>query len=504
MFRASCCLLAIFCAGLLGGCGNNAGKGMPKLTKTVSLGPKGSIKFPKTPEKINSDDNKSLPDGKSYHSYAKGGKLTHENLYYDAGCLWIETKNIDNEIMERVFEMSFGFISREFSGCKAVSDELSNGTKVHIFIGTDNRNHPKSGRIVMTPDRRIYVSTLVYETSEIPTSEQIKHEKAFHNSLRISGWAVKDSLGDEVNNLYAERATTMTKYEEGRAAREEESRRRAAQFELDRGRADAARQNAQNMRTAMLSGIRGSDVTEDSSEQAPDSTEPSSQQPPGPRLPAGMRMPVRPMGPMGRPGGFNPFPGAQSQSNEPETQQLDEGNQGEQIAVASPPANEQRPPMQLPPNFNNSLGISRMGVAFSEATPNNGVLVGFAVTFKKWGANDCIESVQPLYRSLSGTGQKRGTVHGNTTGESKQVFAPAGYAVGAINGRAVAVVDGFELVCMKIKPDGSLDPNDKKTSPWIGNTQGGAPRLIDGKGKAVTEIKGFTGDYLSSLELVFE
>ena len=222
-----------------------------------------------------------------------------------------------------------------------------------------------------------------------------------------------------------------------------------------------------------------------------------------------MTRPGNMMPPRGLPSGMptRPF----SQMNRPE----DTMQQSEQPASDSPSVNEQRPPMQpnpnqpqppmpSPPNFNNSLGMSRMGTAFSEETPNNGILVGFAVTLKKWGTNDCIESIQPLYRSLSGTGQKRGTVHGNTTGESKQVFAPAGYAVGAINGRAVAVVDGFELVCMKIKPDGSLDPNDTKTSPWIGNTQGGTPQLIDGKGKAVTEIKGFTGDYLSSLELVFE
>ncbi|MCL2624813.1 MAG: hypothetical protein FWD31_14210 [Planctomycetaceae bacterium] len=519
LYHASCCVLAFLWLCLLAGCGGDAGKGMPRLITSAPLGPKGFIRFPKTPEKFNSDDKQSLPDGKSYHTFAKGGKLTHENFYYEAGCFWVETKNIDDEIIEKIFEMSVGFFSREFRGCETVSEELSNGMKVHFYIGTDNQNHPKSGRIVITPDRRIYGSTLVYQTSEIPTLEQIKHEKAFHNSLRIGGRPVKDSLGDELNKLYAERVETMTKYEEGRAAREEAAKRHAAQMELDRGRADTAFQNARNMRTAMLSGIRDSDTTESSSEQDTDSTEPSSQQPSGPQLPSGMRLPVRPIGPRGFSGRMMPFGGESNQPEESDSQQPDNGNPNEHIATGSPPSNEQRPPVQPNPvqanpaqprppmpgpvNFGNSLGMSRMGTAFSEATPDNFVLVGFAVTFKKWGTNDCIESIQPLYRSTSGTGTKRGTVYGNAIGESKLVGAPADYAVGAINGRAVAVVDGFELVCMKIKPDGSLDPNDTKISLWVGNTQPGAQRTIDGKGKPVSEIKGYTADYLSSLEFVF-
>jgi len=238
------------------------------------------------------------------------------------------------------------------------------------------------------------------------------------------------------------------------------------------------------------------------------------EQVPSNRVPLPSQMGQIPIGPRGFSGRMMPFGGESNQPEEPEPQQPDNGNPNEQIATSSPPSNEQRPPAQpnpgqsrsampFPPNFNNSLGMSRMGTAFSEATPNGYALVGFAVTLKKWGANDCMESIQPLYRSTTGTGTKRGAVYGNTTGESKQVAAPAGYAVGAINGRAVAVVDGFELICMKIKPDGTLDPNDSKTSPWVGNNEPGARKTIDGKGKTITEIKGFTADYLSSLEIVF-
>jgi len=147
-----------------------------------------------------------------------------------------------------------------------------------------------------------------------------------------------------------------------------------------------------------------------------------------------------------------------------------------------------------------------MGTPFSEKTPDDAVLVGFAITLKKWGTNaqGSIESVQPLYRAKNGTAIKRGAVHGHTTGTSELVSAPKGYAVGAINGRAGVAVDGFELICMKIKWDDSLDPNDTQTVPFVGNPQGGAPHSVDGNGKRVTEIKGYTAEFLSSLELVFE
>jgi len=173
----------------------------------------------------------------------------------------------------------------------------------------------------------------------------------------------------------------------------------------------------------------------------------------------------------------------------------------------------QQPEMNPPPDVfiagpmsGRTLGHARVGTPFSEKTPDDAVLVGFVVTLKKWGTNahGSIESVQPLYRAKNGTATKRGAVYGNTTGESRQVLAPAGYAVGAVNGRAMAAVDGFELICMKIKPDGSLDPSDTRTLAFVGNPQGSIPHSIDGRGKRVTEIKGYTADFLSSLELVFE
>ena len=225
------------------------------------------------------------------------------------------------------------------------------------------------------------------------------------------------------------------------------------------------------------------------------------------------------------------FGGRPSWSEESEPQQTDDENQDQPVAQ-SPPANHSQPLVQSPdqpldqplvqspreplsrrdfvrseritPDPITSLGMSMQGTAFSEVTPNNGILVGFQVTLKKWGQNDCIESIQPLYRPLKGSGGKRGEVHGNALGESKRIVASEGYAVGAINGRAVAVVDGFELIFMKIKPDGTLNPNDTQTSDWVGNAQAGARKNIDGKGKPVTEIKGYTDDYLSSLEFVFE
>ncbi|MCL2624873.1 MAG: hypothetical protein FWD31_14520, partial [Planctomycetaceae bacterium] len=286
--------------------------------------------------------------------------------------------------------------------------------------------------------------------------------------------------------------------------------------EMERKRLEEQAENMRNRAAALRSVARGQTATDNADEQDPDTTAQSSQRFSGPP------MPFRP-GPISRPG-FIPFPGAVSQSNEPDSQQPDSVNQDnvnqEQNTTASgsPPTNAQPPSVQpnpvqpnpvqprpAMPNFNNSVGMSRAGKGFSETTPNDYVLVGFSVTLKKWGnnSNDSIESVQPLYRVLNGTATKRGAVCGNATGASKTVYAPAGYAVGAINGRAVAIVDGLELICMKIKPDGTLDPNDTKTLPWVGNTEAGSPKLVDGKGQPVLEVKGYTDEFLSSLEFVF-
>jgi len=66
---------------------------------------------------------------------------------------------------------------------------------------------------------------------------------------------------------------------------------------------------------------------------------------------------------------------------------------------------------------------------------------------------------------------------------------------------------GFELIFMKINPDGTLDPNDTQKSPWIGGRDENIPHytVIDGEGKHVSTVSGsIFMDRIKGVKLEFE
>ncbi|MDR1385357.1 MAG: prolyl oligopeptidase family serine peptidase [Planctomycetaceae bacterium] len=217
--------------------------------------------------------------------------------------------------------------------------------------------------------------------------------------------------------------------------------------------------------------------------------------------------------------------GMRNRPEPPEEPRQPEQSQSDQ----RPPQNAQTPPKQptnpfanppsnTPPNRESNhsslpvrkadmLGIRKNGTEFSEDVPKNAILVGFDVSLGKWGAssNNCIASIQPLYRAKDSEKAGKGKILGNATLSTQRVYAPSGYAVGAIQGRAVAALDGFRFVYMKIKPDGALDPNDQQTSDWVGGSGGGMREtLVTGNGQPVSKISGFSNDGLiNSLKLEF-
>ena len=115
-------------------------------------------------------------------------------------------------------------------------------------------------------------------------------------------------------------------------------------------------------------------------------------------------------------------------------------------------------------------------------------------------------SVQPLYRTKDGDKQGKGKLYGEKGNQFERAFAPKGYAVGAIRGKALGSVKGFELVYMKIKPDGSLDHNDTQISSWIGTESNSAfYTVIDGKGRPVTAFSGsIFMEHVHSMKLEFD
>jgi len=110
-----------------------------------------------------------------------------------------------------------------------------------------------------------------------------------------------------------------------------------------------------------------------------------------------------------------------------------------------------------------------IGDKFSETIPNQTHLVGFEISKgPARSSGEPLVSVQALYRSRDGEKQSKGKLYGQKSGDVERAYAPPGYAVGGLRGQAFGAVTGFELVFMKIRPDGTLDPNNTQTSDWIG------------------------------------
>ena len=121
-----------------------------------------------------------------------------------------------------------------------------------------------------------------------------------------------------------------------------------------------------------------------------------------------------------------------------------------------------------------------------QRVPDNAALIGVEV-----GYTNACAGILPIYRTPKG--EVRGPAFGTYFQKKTAVKAKAGYAVGGILARYGLWLDGFCLVCMKSKPDGSLDVNDLYCSDWCGNYSGGA-MLLGGTGAPIVGlIAGFDG-----------
>jgi hypothetical protein len=78
------------------------------------------------------------------------------------------------------------------------------------------------------------------------------------------------------------------------------------------------------------------------------------------------------------------------------------------------------------------------------------------------------------------------------------LFARPGYAVGALNVKTKKIVTAVQVVFMKPKPDGTLDPTDSYTSPWLGY-----PEEADAEGKVSGEGRKVIGLHLKHFGVVY-
>lgn len=137
---------------------------------------------------------------------------------------------------------------------------------------------------------------------------------------------------------------------------------------------------------------------------------------------------------------------------------------------------------------------------FYDLAPKGSILVGVRVSYVNSFGGSKVGSVQPLYRA--GDIVTPGFRHGDQAGEQIEVVAKPGYAVGVIRTHTGLLVDGFELVFMKINGQ-RLDPRDSYQSPWLGDPNGGSPRDGDGQGLMAIGVCGRAQKEIQELGLIF-
>ena len=124
---------------------------------------------------------------------------------------------------------------------------------------------------------------------------------------------------------------------------------------------------------------------------------------------------------------------------------------------------------------------------FKDQAPDGGLLIGLEVGLGKFGANDVIKAVRPLYINAKGE-EVTGTPYGKNFSRPAMVKAKPGYAVGGLTVNAGLGIDGFTATFMRIN-GAKLDPKDAYQSEYIGG-KGGGRTLLGGDGTPVVGIVG--------------
>ena len=157
---------------------------------------------------------------------------------------------------------------------------------------------------------------------------------------------------------------------------------------------------------------------------------------------------------------------------------------------------------QPPPNYTNPnahpdvgqdtpfVGNSTGGGPLRYVEPD-GNLYGLDYRTGEWDGEKCLGGLVPVFKRDQPTGQ-------GTT----RVMAREGYAVGAAKVRSKRYVDAVQLVFMRGKPDGRLDPADSYTSDWFGTQGEQEAKTLAGDGTPVIGIHCRQGAILDALALV--
>lgn len=122
------------------------------------------------------------------------------------------------------------------------------------------------------------------------------------------------------------------------------------------------------------------------------------------------------------------------------------------------------------------------------------LLYGIECRFAEWMGEDCISEIVPVFSRDRERKLPAGAV------------AREGYAVGAVNLNALEYINGIQLVFMRVKDDGRLDPKDSYISEWLGARARGRrkPQVLSGGGDPIIGIHFRKGLVVDAMALVVD
>jgi hypothetical protein len=138
--------------------------------------------------------------------------------------------------------------------------------------------------------------------------------------------------------------------------------------------------------------------------------------------------------------------------------------------------------------------ISDMGdragrAVFRDVAADGAVLVGLEVGLARAGEAEIPYAMRPVFRrgQREWTGATAGNMAAKEVRRTVRVVARPEYAVGGMWVRSGGAIDRICLVFVRVR-DGGLDPADSDTSSWVGTSDGGNDRYIDGRGQPMVGL----------------
>ncbi len=184
-----------------------------------------------------------------------------------------------------------------------------------------------------------------------------------------------------------------------------------------------------------------------------------------------------------------------SKKSEQAAKLLDDLQEGQNVALIKIPRLNLQTERFVPTPICGGKGPQEI----KETAPPGGILVGLKVSRGKFINNDIVQSVQAIYQVEDEF--VLGKLYGPPNiGPQETLMARPGYAVGGIIVRAGLIIDGVELVFMRIRGN-RLDANDSYKSAFVGGNGGGETKLV-GAGQLVVGIFGGYEQNVNGLGLI--